>query len=99
LRRTPKIDEALASRKPKGDYDSLFAIAVRERCQDKGLGHEMMAPRMRRIDEEGASAYMESANEKNLTFYQRFGFEITDEVQLTPYGPSMWTLWREGRRA
>jgi transposase len=38
----------------------------------------------------------ENTIRKSLTFYQRFGFEITGEVQLGPDGPSMWTLWREG---
>ena len=56
-----------------------------------------MVPAIERIDAEGASAYVESSNPANLTFYQRFGFEITGEVQLAPDGPSMWTLWRAGR--
>jgi GNAT superfamily N-acetyltransferase len=96
LQRGPLIDKQLGPRKPTRDYYYLFAIAVRRDRQGRGIGHELMAPTMRRIDEEGASAYIESSNEKNLTFYQRFGFEITDRVQLAPDGPSMWTLWREG---
>jgi len=33
----------------------------------------LILPTIRRIDGEGASAYIESSNRKNLTFYQRFG--------------------------
>lgn len=64
-----------------------------------GIGHDLMLPAMRRIEEEGAAAYIESSNSKNLSFYQRFGFEVTGEVQVAPDGPSMWTLWREGSGA
>ncbi|MBW2269302.1 MAG: GNAT family N-acetyltransferase [Deltaproteobacteria bacterium] len=96
LQRGPAIDQQLGPRKPKGAYYYLFAIAVRRQHQGEGIGHELMVPTMRRIDEEGASAYIESSNAKNLSFYRRFGFEVTDEVQLAPDGPSMWTLWREG---
>jgi len=97
LQRGPKVDRVLGPRKPEGDYYYLFAIAVRRAHQGKGIGHELMAPTMRRIDEEGASAYIESSNEKNLTFYRRFGFEVTEEVEIAPGAPKMWTLWREGR--
>lgn len=56
-----------------------------------------MVPTLQRIDAQGASAYLESSNEKNLSFYRRFGFEVTEEVQIAPGAPKMWTLWREGR--
>lgn len=97
LQRGPKVDRQLGPLKPQGAFYYLFAIAVRQGQQGRGIGHELMAPTMCRIDEEGASAYIESSSPKNLTFYQRFGFEVTGEVKLAPDGPSMWTLWREGR--
>ncbi len=99
LQRGPAIDGVLGPRKPKVDFDSLFAIAVRRSHQGKSSGHELMAPTMERIDRAGAAAWIEISNEKNLTFYQRFGLEITDEVQLAPDGPDMGTLWRAGRRS
>jgi GNAT superfamily N-acetyltransferase len=92
-----QTDKELGPRKPDGEYYYLFAIAVRRQHQGKGIGHDLMLPTIQRIDDEGASAYIESSNRKNLTFYQRFGFEILEEVELSPGGPSMWTLWREGR--
>lgn len=98
LRRGAKVDAQLGPRKPKGDYYYLFAIAVRRGARGHGIGHELMLPTMRRIDAEGAAAYVESSSEKNLTFYQRFGFEVTGEIELEPGGPRMWTLWREGAR-
>lgn len=99
LQRGPLVDHALGPRKPQGDYYYLFAIAVRRAQRGRGIGHELMAPTMQRIDAEGASAYIESSNERNLSFYRRFGFQVTEEVRLAPEGPKMWTLWRAGSGA
>jgi len=98
LLRGLQVERQLGSRKPEGPYYYLylFAVSVRRQHQDKGIGHELMLPTLRRIAEEGASAHIESSNRKNLPFNQRLGFRVTGEVQVAPDGPWMWTLWREG---
>ena len=41
-----------------------------------------------------APAYVESANERNLAFYQRHGFEVVEEFTLLGKGPRVWGMWR-----
>jgi hypothetical protein len=38
-------------------------------------------------------AYLESSKKKNLSFYQKHGFEVIDELQI-PEGPPIWTMMR-----
>lgn len=65
--------------------------------QGTGLGSAVLAPVLKECDETGTPAYLESSKEKNLAFYGRHGFEVTDEVRMgrKADGPKMWTMWRE----
>jgi hypothetical protein len=50
-----------------------------------------------RADEEKLPAYLETGNEKNLGLYRHFGFEVRDEIRLSPGAPPLWTMGREPR--
>jgi hypothetical protein len=41
-------------------------------------------------------AYLETGTERNVSFYVRHGFRVTEELTL-PKGPPMWLMWREPR--
>jgi hypothetical protein len=47
-------------------------------------------------DRDGVGAYLESSKERNVDYYARFGFRVTEEVRL-PRGPRMWLMWRDAR--
>jgi hypothetical protein len=52
-----------------------------------------MRSRLDRCDAEGAPAYLESSNIDNVSYYLRFGFEVTGEIDV-PGGPTLWCMWR-----
>lgn len=52
-----------------------------------------LEPVLRRCDEGGVPAYVESSSERNLTLYERHGFRVTDAIRV-PRGPCVWSLWR-----
>jgi hypothetical protein len=56
----------------------------------------MMAPVLEQCDRDGLGAYLESSAERNIDFYARHGFRVTDERRL-PRGPRLWPMWREPR--
>ena len=47
----------------------------------QGLGTLLMKHALRRCDEEGVAAYLESSNPRNISFYKRLGFQITGRIQ------------------
>jgi ribosomal protein S18 acetylase RimI-like enzyme len=42
----------------------------------------------------GLSCYLESSKERNVPFYERFGFKVIGEIHLLR-GPTMWKMWRD----
>jgi hypothetical protein len=44
-----------------------------------------------------APAYPESIKAENVPYYQRFGFEVTGELDVPGGGPTLWPMWRPPR--
>ena len=63
-------------------------------AQGQGLGSAVLQPVLERSDAEGIGIYLESSKERNLGFYARHGFRMTNAFRL-PRGPLMWAMWRE----
>jgi predicted N-acetyltransferase YhbS len=53
-----------------------------------------MEPVLRRADQDGVPAYLESSKERNIPYYRRFGFEVLSELHLPNGGPTLWPMWR-----
>lgn len=66
--------------------------------QGQGVGAALLRPVLERCDAERLPAYLESSNEKNLSFYRRHGFECVGDV-TTHLGPKAWLMWRKPRDA
>ena len=80
-------------RHPRAPHYYLSILGVDPPRQREGVGARLLGPILRRCDEEGVGAYLETGTERNVRFYSRHGFRVTDEVPL-PGGPSMWLMWR-----
>lgn len=89
---------AIESPHPHEPHCYLRAIGCDPSRQGQGVGAALLAPMLARCDAEGIPAYLESSNEKNLTFYRRHGFETVGEV-TTHLGPRAFLMWRKSRRA
>lgn len=60
----------------------LAIIGVDAGHQGKGLGATLMKHVTRMLDERGALGYLESSNPKNISLYERHGFEIMGEISF-----------------
>ena len=57
-------------------------LAVEPAYQGKGLAKRMLEPFLAYIDKIGSSVYLETHDEANVPFYERFGFELAEVGKL-----------------
>lgn len=75
----------------------LAFIGVDPARQGSGVGAALLRSRLRRCDEEGLPAYLESSNPANVPLYEHFGFQVTGTLELPEEAPVLDTMWRPGR--
>ena len=82
----PKVNEILATMDSYHPHDEncwyLPLIGVDPGHQNKGVGAALMKHMTEKLDDEGAMAYLESSNQKNISLYLRHGFEVIGEIQV-----------------
>lgn len=85
---------AIESMHPREPHWYLRVIGCDPSRQGRGVGAALLRPVLERCDAERIGAYLESSNEKNLTFYRRHGFEMAREL-TTPVGAKAFLMWRK----
>jgi len=86
----------IEERHPNEPHWYLAVLGVDPTAQGGGLGSALLEPVLRACDEDGVAAYLESSKERNIAFYGRHGFRVTEEVRM-PKGPPIWLMWRDPR--
>lgn len=87
----------IEKRHPRAPHYYLATLGTDPAHQGKGVGSALLQPVLERCDQEGLPAYLESSKERNVPFYGRHGFEVTEELRLPGGGPPLWLMWREPR--
>lgn len=90
---------AMEKHHPREPHWYLAVLGTDPPAQGAGLGGALLRSRLDRCDAEGVPAYLESSKERNVPFYERFGFRVTRK--LTPPGrgcPPIWLMWRDPGR-
>jgi GNAT superfamily N-acetyltransferase len=82
---------------PKEPHWYLAVIGVEPTRQGEGLGGELLAAVLERLDTNGVPGYLETSTEANVAWYRHHGFEVQQEVHPARTGPPVWTMWREPR--
>jgi len=96
LERFAILDQTMSAAHPHDPHWYLNVISTLPERQGSGLGARAIRAVLEDCDAEGMPAYLESSNPRNMTLYQRHGFEQTGEIPL-PDGPSLYPMWREPR--
>jgi GNAT superfamily N-acetyltransferase len=91
------VQELMKRVHPEEPHWYLGVIGSDPSVRGKGFGQVLMRSRLDRVDAEHAPAYLESTKSENVPYYQRFGFEVTGEIELPDGGPTMWPMWRRPR--
>jgi ribosomal protein S18 acetylase RimI-like enzyme len=84
------------SRHPKPPHWYLAVLGTEPSRQGEGLATRLLSGVLEDCDRDEVPAYLETGTERNVAFYNRHGFKVTEELQL-PKGPPVWLMWREPR--
>lgn len=82
---------------PREPHWYLEVLGTDPERQGQGIGAALLAPVLRRCDDEGLPAFLESSKPENVPWYERHGFEVTEELRLAEDAPPMWHMWRNPR--
>lgn len=90
------VMRTLIQNHPAQPHWYLTFIGTDPSVRGTGLGQALMRSRLERCDDDHAPAYLEATKPDLISFYSRFGFEVTGEIRL-PNGPKLWPMWRNPR--
>jgi ribosomal protein S18 acetylase RimI-like enzyme len=98
-RRVPRVMRGLVqveARHPKPPHWYLAVLGTDPSRQGEGLATALLHKVLEDCDRDEVPAYLETGTERNVAFYTRHGFKVTEELHL-PKGPPVWLMWREPR--
>jgi len=75
------ILEQMEQAHPKEPHWHLAFIGADPSHRGKGIGAALLDHALRGIDEEGLHSYLESSNPRNVSLYERHGFEVIREIR------------------
>jgi len=96
------LDDLLATFEKMGEWHPeerhwyLPMIGVEPNAQGRGLGAALLRHAIARFDEERVAAYLESSNPRNISLYERHGFEAMGTIQIGA-GPLITPMLRRPR--
>jgi ribosomal protein S18 acetylase RimI-like enzyme len=83
--------------RPSEPHLYLGVLGVDPGRQSRGHGAELLAPALAECDRSGLVAHLESSNERNISFYERQGFEAVTAYRCGGDGPQMTIMTRRPR--
>ncbi|SIN83865.1 Acetyltransferase (GNAT) family protein [Parasphingorhabdus marina DSM 22363] len=90
------VFEGMDSYHPHEEHWYLPLIAADPAYLGRGLGGALMKYACARIDQDGKPAYLESSNPRNISLYERHGFEVMGEIR-SGKAPVVTPMYRAAR--
>jgi len=72
---------------PTDPHWYLWTVGVDPRRQGRGIGSALLKHRLAQVDAEGATAYLESSDPRNVPLYERHGFEVLTVIRVRDVPP------------
>ena len=73
----------------------LALLGVEPSRQGCGIGSRLIRPILERADAAGLPCYLETQNQRNLSFYEKHGFRVVNEGRVPGYELRSWAMLRE----
>ncbi len=80
---------------PAAPHWYLQVLGTEPALQGQGIGTALIRPVLDTCDRTGTPAYLETAKEGNIPFYERRGFKVTGEIKGARGAPRVWLMWRD----
>lgn len=82
-----------------GPHWYLTALGTVAERRGEGLGGALVEHVATIADEEGTACYLETNNEANVPYYERFAFEVVAEATVPGSSLGHWSMLRPLRRS
>lgn len=82
---------------PTEEHWYLEIVGADPSRRGQGIGSALLDAGLERVDEQGLPTYLECSSAANLPLYNRYGFEVTQEIACGKDGPPLWLMWRNAR--
>ena len=79
------------------DHWYLQNIAVKPEEQGKGYGGLLISTMIKKIESDELPIYLETNTEKNVSIYQKYGFEILEYAIIPETDVPLWCMLRKPR--
>ena len=92
------LGEAISALHPTEPHWYLGVVATLPERRAQGLGSALLTASLAVVDESHRPAYLESSNPRNISLYERHGFEVTGRIDIDAAdGVFMTPMWRPAR--
>ena len=81
----------------EGHHWYLVGAAVDPDLHGRGVGTAVIEHGLARVDADGSSAYLETSRERNVPYWQRFGFNVAFTDRLGKDSVQYWGMVRPAR--
>ncbi|MEO1451340.1 MAG: GNAT family N-acetyltransferase [Bacteroidota bacterium] len=91
------MEDNIKSRYPTSNpFWYLWLLAVAPEGQGKGVSSQLLRPHLHSADKQEVPVYLETSKLRNVSIYQRKGFEVYDEMELdAEVGSQIYFMRRE----
>lgn len=85
---------AMRTADPTGEpHWHLAVLGVRPDAQHRGIGRALLEAFLKRVEDAGGAAYLETSRPELVAWYAAAGFGVRERLTL-PGGATTWTMWR-----
>lgn len=82
----------LATHLPSEPCWFMDLVAVHPSARGGGLGRQLIEHGLAKAREDGLPTFLETAQRRNVVYYERFGFRVVGEEQAPGGGPTIWFM-------
>ncbi|MFM2106414.1 MAG: hypothetical protein RL338_1446 [Chloroflexota bacterium] len=94
LERVEALDRLTRQARPAEPHWWLATVGTRPERRRQGLASLVLAPILRRCDEAGEVAALETSSEETVAFYSRLGFRVENAYPSPDGGLRVWLMVR-----